>query len=120
MSLDLVRIAAEFRKHQRSFGIGFEVELFEVDVFALHVAFFFVEPTACSIKYASRIKRFQTNKIFICIKLPPTFVEYRVIANAGMIIEQGNGCGAVALKDFAAARGCLVRNAALDACRRYL
>ena len=35
-----------------------------------------------------------------------------------MVVEKGNGHGTVMLEDLTAALGCLVRNAALDACCR--
>ena len=83
----LVGVAAEFRKHEGAVGVGLQVELFEIDVLACNIAFFFDKPTRRCVPDSCGIKRFESLIVSVGIELPPALVEDRIVADRGVIIE---------------------------------
>lgn len=86
MPRDLVGIAAEFRKNERAFA-SLQIELFEINVFALDIALRFFKPAGCGIKNIVGVHGFVFFVKAVGIILSPSLVEDRIIAYAGMIVK---------------------------------
>ena len=77
--LVLQGVAAKFREDQGPFGVGVELDLFEVDVLALHVAFFFCKPARGGVKDPGGILALAKCEDSVGVVLPPALVEDGVI-----------------------------------------
>ena len=85
--MNLAGISAEFRENKRSVVARGEVDFLEIYVLADNVALFLGKPAGGAVPYASAVKCFKLIVQAVCVVLPPTLVEYRVIYDRGMIVK---------------------------------